>query len=86
MRGLAVLFAMRFRFVQFQAGVVDVKRHGAEPSFWSVYHPIPNPSALFDPRRVSYRKLLSVAVTQAWAWLVPRDDSGQVSPDERRSS
>jgi hypothetical protein len=32
----AVLEANRCRFTQFQAGVVEVKRHGAAPSFGSV--------------------------------------------------
>jgi hypothetical protein len=33
---LAVLEAMRCRFVQFHAGIVDVKRQGPEPSLESV--------------------------------------------------
>jgi hypothetical protein len=32
----AVLEAIRCRFTQFQAGVVEVKRHGAAPSLASV--------------------------------------------------
>ena len=36
MRCDAVLEAMRWRLVQFQAGIVEVKRHGAEPSLGSV--------------------------------------------------
>lgn len=36
MRWEAVLEAMRWRLVQFQAGMVEVKRHGAEPSLGSV--------------------------------------------------
>jgi hypothetical protein len=32
----AVLEAMRWRFVQFHAGIVEVKRQGAEPSLGSV--------------------------------------------------
>jgi len=36
MRWESVLEARRVRLEQFQAGVVEVKRQGPAPSFWSV--------------------------------------------------